>query len=514
MLGSAIIVLRETLEAALIVGILLAAVGTARHAKRWIAGGVAIGLIAASVVALFAEQIAAALEGTGQEYFNATVLLLAAGMLGWHHVWMKSHGRELARSLRDTGARVTSGAASFSALLIVVAIAVMREGSEVVLFLYGVAIGGASNRDILIGGVLGLIGGCALGALTYSGLARIPQRHLFSITGWLLVLLSAGMASQAAGYLTQVDLLPPLAEPLWNSAAILPEHSPLGQLFHVLIGYDEKPTGVQVLFFAATVTLILLLSRYVEKRMRMLRVASIAATLLAAALINLVGSNPAHAAHKVYSPIVEEGEYAIEVRGHHDFDSNPGLDGGQQFKIDLEHAPTARWLTEIVGEFEREPGGPLKTTALEWENVFQFTEQGAHWLDFGLLTEYEYELTDNSRNNLIMGALFEKSFNRQVANLNLIVEHALSSDTTNELSYAARWRWRANELFEPGIEVFGELGDAKYLGSFDSQEHSIGPSMLGAIRFKSGSKLRYEGAILAGVSAAAPNATVRLQFEY
>src|SRR5689334_12134710 len=162
MLGSAIIVLRETLEAALVVGILLAAVGAAARAKRWIAGGIAAGLTAASVVALLAERIAAALAGAGQEYFNAGVLMLAALMLGWHQIWMKSHGRVLAQELRDTGAKVTSGSASLSVILIVVAIAVMREGSEVVLFLYGVALGGASNREILLGGLLGVLGGCAL----------------------------------------------------------------------------------------------------------------------------------------------------------------------------------------------------------------------------------------------------------------------------------------------------------------------------------------------------------------
>ncbi|HYM34076.1 MAG TPA: FTR1 family protein, partial [Steroidobacteraceae bacterium] len=465
----------------------------------------------------FAEAIASAMQGVGQEYFNATVLLLATAMLGWHHIWMKSHGRELARELSDTGARVTSGAASLSALLIVVAIAVMREGSEVVLFLYGIAIGGANGHEIFFGGVLGLIGGAILGALTYSGLARIPQRHLFSVTGWLLVLLAAGMASQAAGYLTQADVLPPLADPLWDSSSLLPEHSLLGQLFHVLIGYNEKPTGIQILFLATTLSIIVLLSRLVERRAQMQRIGtkSIAATIIAtAALAGFFSSKPAQAADKIYTPIVEPGEYAIELRGHYERDGDQDVNGSQLYKFEFEHAPTSRWLTELVTEFEKEPGGTLKTTALEWENIFQLTEQGAHWVDFGVLTELERNLVDGEHYEVKFGALFEKSFGRQVVNFNLHAERVLVSDSQTELNYAARWRWRRSQSFEPAIEAYGELGDIDHLGSLGEKPHSVGPGLVGATRFRSGAKLRYEAAFLLGVSSAAPNSTLRLQLEY
>ncbi len=514
MLGSAIIVLRETLEAALVIGILFAAVGSIARAKHWIAAGIAAGLVGAGVVALFAEAIASALAGAGQEYFNASVLFLAAAMLTWHQIWMKSHGRELAKDLRATGEQVSSGNSSLAAVGLVVALAVMREGSEVVLFLYGIAIGGADGRGIFIGGLLGLGGGVVLGVLIYSGLARIPQQRLFAITGWLLTLLAAGMASQGAQYLTQVGMLPALVDPLWNTSSWLPEHQPIGQLLHVLIGYNERPSGVQMLFFVLTIVVVVAMTACLERRRRQPAIAlsiipSVAITIIAGMTL----SDTAHASHKVYSPIVEQGEYAIELRGHVNLDGD-AVNRTQQYKAEFEHAPTARWLTELVGEFENESGESLKASAIEWENIFQLTEQGEHWLDFGVLGEYSRELSNGARDKIALGALFEKSLGSQIVNLNLTAERQLGGAEQTELGYVFRWRWRRSQAFEPGIEIFGELGDAKHLRSFADQVHSIGPGFAGSRSLRSGRKLRYEAAYLFGLSRAAPNGTPRLQIEY
>jgi hypothetical protein len=182
--------------------------------------------------------------------------------------------------------------------------------------------------------------------------------------------------------------------------------------------------------------------------------------------------------------------------------------------LEFEHAPTSRWLTELVTEFEKAPGGTLKATALEWENIFQLTEQGAHWLDFGVLTELERNLVEGEHYEFKVGALFEKSFGRQVVNFNLHAERVLVAGAETELNYAARWRWRTSQAFEPAIEAYGELGDVDHLGSLGEKPHSVGPGLVGATRFKSGAKLRYEAAFLLGVSSAAPNSTLRLQLEY
>src|SRR5213079_2361407 len=121
-------------------------------------GGVAGGVLGACVFAAFAGALSSAFSGVGQELFNAAVLSVAVVMLTWHNVWMSRHGRELAAEMRAAGEAVVKGRSSLAALAIVVGVAVLREGSEVVLFLYGIAAsGGTSASSVFIGGVLGLV---------------------------------------------------------------------------------------------------------------------------------------------------------------------------------------------------------------------------------------------------------------------------------------------------------------------------------------------------------------------
>jgi high-affinity iron transporter len=257
MLATAIIVFREVLEAALIVGIVLAASRGVPRRAVWVGGGIAAGVAAAALVAAGAGAIAEAVNGIGEEVFNAAVLFTAVAMLGWHNIWMNRHGRELAAEAASFGKEVARGGRPLYALGIVVAVAVLREGSEIVLFLYGIAVAsGIGALGLLAGGALGLIGGVAMGGLIYFGLVAIPLKRLFTVTSWLILLLAAGMASQGAAFLMQANLLPALGNDLWDTSAILGERSMLGTLLHVLIGYSAQPAGIQVIFYLGTIIVI------------------------------------------------------------------------------------------------------------------------------------------------------------------------------------------------------------------------------------------------------------------
>jgi len=129
---------------------------------------------------------------------------------------------------------------------------VLREGSEVVLFLYGQSAGGADSVALVSGIALGIVGGVAVGFLLYFGLLGIPMRYFFSATNWLMLLLAAGLASQAAGFLIQADLLPAFGQHVWNTSALLRNDSVLGKTLHTLIGYDAQPAGMQLVFYAVT----------------------------------------------------------------------------------------------------------------------------------------------------------------------------------------------------------------------------------------------------------------------
>jgi high-affinity iron transporter len=257
MLATAIIVFREVLEAALVVGIVLAASRGVPRRGIWVGGGIIAGVLGASLVAGCADAIADAVNGIGQELFNAAILFTAVAMLGWHNIWMNRHGRELAAAAATLGKEVVGGSRPLYALGVVVGIAVLREGSEIVLFLYGIAVAsGIGALTMLAGGVLGLIGGIAVGALIYFGLLAIPLKRLFAVTSWLILLLAAGMASQGAAFLMQANLLPSLGNDLWDTSFILGERSMLGTLLHVLIGYSAQPAGIQVIFYLATLAVI------------------------------------------------------------------------------------------------------------------------------------------------------------------------------------------------------------------------------------------------------------------
>lgn len=257
MLSSAVIVFREVLEAALIVSILLAATRGMATRTRWISTGVIAGIIGAVIVAFCAGTISNAFEGLGQEILNAGILLTAVAMLAWHNIWMSSHAKELVTHLKSVGSKVNQGQVPLYFLAVASGMAVLREGSEIVLFMYGIAAGGESAADMLAGSGLGLIAGVVVGGLLYSGLLRIPAKMLFSVTSWLILLLAAGLAASAANYLVQAGLLP-YGEALWDSSAFLSESSVLGQLLHILIGYEARPTAVQLTFYLSTLVLILI----------------------------------------------------------------------------------------------------------------------------------------------------------------------------------------------------------------------------------------------------------------
>lgn len=257
MFGTAIIVFREVLEAAIIIGIVTAATRDVPNHGRWISAGVLLGLTGSALVAGFTDTISEFASGMGQELFNAIILCAAVLMLAWHNIWMARHGAELAANARNVGKAIRDGAKECSVLLAVVGIAVLREGSETVLFLYGIATSDQVGANtLLLGGAIGVLAGVAVGYTLYKGLLRIPMRWFFSATSILVLLLAAGMASQAAHYLIQADLIPALVTPLWDTSALIPESSILGMLLHSLIGYDARPAGMQLVFYVVTLIAI------------------------------------------------------------------------------------------------------------------------------------------------------------------------------------------------------------------------------------------------------------------
>lgn len=119
---------------------------------------------------------------------------------------------------------------------------------------------------MLLGGLVGLSLGIAVGYTMYAGLLRIPMKWFFAATSVLVLLLAAGMASQAANFLIQADLLPSLSAPLWDTSVALPENTLPGMLLHSLIGYDSRPAGMQIVFYLVTLFTIILGMKWAARR--------------------------------------------------------------------------------------------------------------------------------------------------------------------------------------------------------------------------------------------------------
>lgn len=223
MLSALIIVFREVLEAALVIGVVAAAVEGLPGRGRWVAAGV----------------------------------LAAAGlMLAWHSIWMAEHGREMTVRLKTLGVAIVSGRASVAMLIVVTALAVMREGSEIALFLYGVAASGVQGIQLLVGSVLGLACGAFTGFVLFAGLSRIPLKRLFQVSGVIILLIASGMVARAMELLVQAGYVPPLVPRLWDSSALLSGGSILGRSLAALVGYTPAPSLMQVLAWFSSFALI------------------------------------------------------------------------------------------------------------------------------------------------------------------------------------------------------------------------------------------------------------------
>lgn len=265
MLSSAIVVFREVLEVALILGVIGAATKGLPSRGYWILAGLGLGIIGSVLIAMFADAISGLAEGFGQELFNASILLIAAGMIGWTVLWMRKHGRQISQHVRDLSRGVMAGELPLYSLTLVIMLAVLREGSEIVLFTHGLLAAGQTVSTVLTGSMIGLAVGSAVGFMLYMGLIQISPRYFFAVTSWVLMFVAAGMVSVAVKYLVAADVITTWVNPVWDSSGWLPEHSLIGQALHTLLGYSDQPMGVQVLFYAMTLSILVLAMHRIDR---------------------------------------------------------------------------------------------------------------------------------------------------------------------------------------------------------------------------------------------------------
>jgi len=268
MFAVALIVFRESLEAALFIGIVAAATRHLTGRARWLSAGVGLGVLGAIALALMAQHISAWFDGVGQDVVNIAILSIALAMLLWHCIWVTTHTREMVRDARQLGASVQQGDRRPWALLVAVALSVLREGAETVLFVSGALTGSAAHSPAAVLGscAVGLSAGALSGVLIYAGLSRIPTRHLFSATNVLIALLAGSIASQLARSLTQAGFIDVWTGTLWDSSEALADDLALGTTLHALVGYDAQPSGAQLAFYLTVLTFIFVATRWQARK--------------------------------------------------------------------------------------------------------------------------------------------------------------------------------------------------------------------------------------------------------
>jgi high-affinity iron transporter len=309
MFSIALVVFREVFEIALIVSILMAATKGLEKRTQWVMIGILAGIAGAVVIAFFADTISQLAQGMGQEMLNASILFIAAGLIGWTTLWMNRHGRQLSESFKRIGQEVIQGQRPIYTLATVVALSVLREGAEIVMFTYSAFVTGTKIYQLIFGGILGVCLGMAVGIVLYYGLMKVQTRKIFQVTSWLLILLVAGMVSQAFGYLSAAGKVSEIVPMVWDTSRIVADSSLLGQLMHVVMGYTDRPSGIQLLSFVLTMVSMGVILKFYDRlplEKMMTKAGKLVVFMFVATGLLLVGPREAAATKKVYSPIVEK----------------------------------------------------------------------------------------------------------------------------------------------------------------------------------------------------------------
>ena len=242
-----VIMLREGMEAAVIIAILLGSLDRLgrRRDARWVWVGTA-GAVAVSMgTGLVLWNTVGALDGSAEQLVEGSIAFASVGLLAWMVFWMARHGRHVRDRLSSgVDAAVAGGAAATLAILAFVAI--VREGVEASLFLISTTVGERSSGSVPSFGLAGLVVAIAIGVAVYTGGARIDLRTFFRVTGVIIILFSAGLLSRGVHEFQELGLLPVRVEHVWNTTVLDPSTGVWGQLPAGLFGWSPRPSLLMV----------------------------------------------------------------------------------------------------------------------------------------------------------------------------------------------------------------------------------------------------------------------------
>lgn len=274
MLPSYLLSLREGLEAALIIGIVLGALQKIRRTDLspalWLGTLSAVGTSITAAILL--TMFGLSLEGTAEKIYEGITMFLAAGILTWMIFWMSSQAKNIKNELEEgvNRAAVTTGRRAIFWLAFV---AVVREGVELALFITAAFFAGnneniaASTILTLTGVVLGLGTSILLGWSLLAATARLNLKRFFQVTGYLLILFAAGLVAHGIHEFNEASWIPNIIEHVWNMNAIVDENSVFGELLKTLFGYNGNPSLTEIIgYLTYLASVMFLFTRDIIKR--------------------------------------------------------------------------------------------------------------------------------------------------------------------------------------------------------------------------------------------------------
>ncbi len=256
MVASFLLSLREGLEAALIIGIVIGVLNKINRIdlKKSVWIGTAIAVLSSVAAALILNALGAKFEGLAEELFEGIVMLLAAGVLTWMIFWMRNTAGNLKQEVELQTKQAASGSGS-KALFALAFLAVFREGIELALFLFAVQ-QTSSPLQTLAGALFGLAGAVVLGILLFRSTSRLSLRRFFQVTNILLIIFAAGLVGYGVHELNEAGVIPSIIEQVWNINHILSDKGTLGLLLKALVGYNGNPSLTEVIAYMVYITSI------------------------------------------------------------------------------------------------------------------------------------------------------------------------------------------------------------------------------------------------------------------
>jgi high-affinity iron transporter len=263
MLPAFVLALREGMEAALVIGIILGVLHKLgkRDLRQAVWQGTGAGILVSIAAAVIMNLLGARFEGQGEQIFEGVTMLLAAAILTWMIFWMRRHASGMSRQIEKDVREATSQKSERQALFWLTFLAVVREGVELALFLVALRLT-ASPLIEYSGAVLGVTSSALLGWMLFSSSYRLSLARFFQYTNIVLIVFAAGLVGLAIHEFNELGWIPALLNPVWNLSTFLPDESMVGQFLRTLLGYNSSPSLTQVIAYISYFLVLLVVILY------------------------------------------------------------------------------------------------------------------------------------------------------------------------------------------------------------------------------------------------------------